>query len=100
MQEIDEILLVSIQEILKNILGENAEQAVLWHLSRFYGIEKSEIPNKIGAFNTALRDMFGSGALVFERVIIRSLYSKKGCRYEERESWSFTDYIEYVKRLP
>jgi len=57
-------------------LGESVRQAIYWHLENRFSIKRSEIPNKLKEFMEALRNMFGAGAEILLKVIIKRFYMK------------------------
>jgi hypothetical protein len=87
-----QILLEAVEEGLLT-LGESGREAVYFHLQNLYGVKKEEIPNKLEEFADGLRKIFGLGAAVIEKAIIKSLYGKIGMKHEERKDYSFLRYI-------
>jgi hypothetical protein len=88
-----QILLEAVDEGLLT-LGESGREAVYFHLQNLCGIKKEEIPDKLGEFANGLRRIFGLGAAVIEKAIIKSLYGKIGIKHEERKGYGFLAYIK------
>jgi hypothetical protein len=86
------ILLEAVDEGLLT-LGESGREAVYFHLQNLYGIKKEEIPTKLEKFTEGLHKIFGLGATVIEKAIIKSLYGKMGIKHRERDSYNFLAYI-------
>jgi hypothetical protein len=78
-------------------LGESGKHMIFFHLDKSYSIKKYEISKKPEAFAKGLEKIFGAGASVLEKLIVKSLYSKLGLKYEEEENRLFADYVKYVK---
>jgi len=78
-------------------LGESGKHMIFFHLDRSYSVKKHEIPKKPEAFARGLERIFGAGASVLEKLILRSLYSKLELEYEDVESRAFADYVNYVR---
>lgn len=78
-------------------LGESGKHMIFFHLEKSYSIKKHEIPKKPEAFAKGLEKIFGAGASVLEKLIVKSLCSKLELSYEDVESRSFADYVRYVK---
>jgi hypothetical protein len=79
-----------------SFLGESGRHMVLYHLERNYSIKRHEIPKNPEAFVAGLEGIFGAGASVLEKMILKSLYSKLGLKYEEKEGRTFTDCLKEV----
>ena len=78
-------------------LGESGKHMIFFHLDKNYSIKKHEIPKNPEAFVKGLEKIFGAGASVLEKLIVKSLCSKLGLKYEDVESCPFADYVKYVK---
>jgi len=78
-------------------LGESGKHMIFFHLDKSYSIKKHEIPKKPEAFAKGLEKIFGAGASVLEKLIVKSLCSKLELKYEDIESRPFADYVKYVK---
>jgi hypothetical protein len=82
-----------------NFLGESGKQMVFFNLERSCSIKKNDIPKKPEAFAAGLEKIFGAGAAVLEKLILKNLYSKLGLKYEEKSEYAFADYLKDVKDL-
>ncbi len=58
------------------ILGESGRDVVYFHLQHSYGLRKENIPDNPEIFAECLRKIFGLGAQVIEKSIIKVLCSK------------------------
>jgi hypothetical protein len=88
----------AVDEGLK-VLSESGRQMVFFHLERSYSIKKHDIPRKPEAFAAGLEKIFGVGASVLEKLIVKSLYSKLGLKYEDKEEYTFADYLKDAKKV-
>jgi hypothetical protein len=83
-------------------LGESPRQAVYYHLNKSFKLQREEIPDDADEFSQALNVIFGPGAEVIEKIIVKHLYSSLNLNYEEKSCFEFVDYIssarESVKR--
>ncbi|MBS7658336.1 MAG: hypothetical protein QXL69_06160 [Candidatus Bathyarchaeia archaeon] len=93
-----EALLKAINESLL-VLGPSVKQAVYYHIERQYNIKHEEIPFKLKEFYEALKDIFGFGSKVIEKLFVKKLYEHLGLRFEEHEDWSFIEYVEFAKNF-
>jgi hypothetical protein len=78
-------------------LGESGKQMFFFYLETNYSIKRNEIPKKPEDFAIGLERRFQVGALVIEKLIIESLYSKIGLKYEEKKECSFGGYVKKAK---
>jgi len=78
-------------------LGESGKHMIFFHLDKSYSVKKHDIPKRPEAFAKGLEKIFGAGATVLERLILKSLYSKLGLEYENLETRPFADYVNYVR---
>ena len=94
--DFDKLVLEAVDEGLK-VLGESGRQMLFFHLENSYSIKKPDIPRKPEAFAEGLEKIFGVGSFIIEKLIIESLCSKLGLKYEEKRDYSFRDYLKEVK---
>jgi len=92
----DGFFIESVDEGLR-VLGESGKQMIFFYLEKNYSIKKHEIPKKPEDFALGLEKIFQAGASVIEKLIIESLYSKLGLKYEEKGNYSFIDYVKQAK---
>jgi len=75
------------------VLGESVRQSIYYHVERVHQVKPEQIVDKVEAFHEALRAMFGAGANIVEKLIIRDLYSTLALKFEEHEGWTLVDYV-------
>jgi hypothetical protein len=95
-KEFEKLFIEAVDEGL-GTLGESGKHMIFFHLDRSHSVKKHEIPKKPEAFARGLEKIFGAGASVLEKLILRSLYSKLGLEYEDVESCPFVDYVNCVR---
>jgi hypothetical protein len=95
-KEFEKLFIEAVDEGLET-LGESGKQMIFFHLDKNYSVKRHEIPKKPEAFAKGLEKIFGAGASVLEKLIVKSLYSKLGLEYEDLESRLFIDYVNYVR---
>ena len=83
------------------LIGESSRQAIYYHLENRYGIKRESIPWNVKKFAKALEDFFGQGARLLEIKMMRTLHDQLcGFKYlPERDEFSFTGYVEAVRRF-
>jgi len=95
---LERCLLDAIDETLSLVLSERTKEAIYAHMEKYFDLGREEIPRKPDLLATCLEKIFGRAAPVVEKMILKKLYSKLGIDFEEREDWSFKDYIISVER--
>ncbi len=79
------------------ILGEIVRQAIYELIEKDYGLKRTEIPERLEAFQKALRNMLGMSAKTVERLIAKNLYQRLGLNFTPRPEWTLGDYISHMK---
>lgn len=97
-EEFEKLFMEAVDEGLKS-LGESSRHMIFFHLENSYSLKRHDIPKKPEAFAEGLEKIFGVGALVLEKIIVKILYSKLGLNYEEQKDYSFTDYLRNFRTL-
>jgi hypothetical protein len=84
-----------------SLLGNSGKQAIYYHLEKNYGLTKGTIPQKVEAFENAIRTIFGEAATLIEMSIMRSLHeSVQGFKYVPKKAeFSFKEYVECLRRF-
>jgi len=95
-KEFEKLFIEAVDEGLET-LGESGKQMIFFHLDKTYSVKRDEIPKKAEAFARGLEKIFGAGASVLEKLIIKSLCSKLGLKYEDVESRPFVGYVNHVR---
>jgi hypothetical protein len=81
------------------MLGESGRNAVYFHLQNLYSLKREDISEKPETFAESLRKLFGIGAEVIEKAILKRLYLKLGLSYEEKKNYSFMACLNDVRHL-
>lgn len=89
-------LLAAIDEGLLT-LGESGKEAIYFHLQNLCSLKREDIPEKPEIFMEGLQKIFGLGAKVIEKAIVKSLYVKLGLGFKEKKGYSFLEYLNYAK---
>ena len=82
-----------IDNILNQILGQEATQIIYKYLESNYLIQKHEIVEKLYSFNGALQQYLGAGAAIIKKVIMQSL------EIRVPEENKYFDLVEPPRRL-
>jgi len=103
MDEFDEALLASIDEILRYTLGDACTKIIYNYLER-NAFPKSEIPNRLDSFSEELRKLLGAGrgqilgsAPILEEAIAERLCAKLGKKPQGRLPVAFSIFIHKLK---
>jgi len=91
--EFKALLFEAVDEGLKAVPGETGKEVVYYHLQSVYGLRKESIPEHPETFIEFLNRLFGAGAELIERVIVKKLCLKLGIRHEVAENVKLIDFI-------
>jgi len=80
-------------------LGETPRKAIYYHLNKSFKLQRKEIPEDADEFSQALNTIFGPGAEVIEKIIVKNLYSKLNLSFEEKTRLGFVDYISLAREI-
>jgi hypothetical protein len=80
-------------------LGENPRKAIYFHLKRSFQLQRESIPKETDEFSRALNTIFGPGAEVIEKYILKELYQRLELNFEEKVGLTFADYVREAKKL-
>jgi hypothetical protein len=92
-----QILLDAVDEGLL-ILGESSRKAIYFHIQNITSLKKEDVPSNLEKFAEGLEKIFGEGAKVIERAIVKNLCRKLGVNYEENkgDAFMFADSINRI----
>jgi len=80
------------------MLGESGREVIYFRLKHSYALSKEDIPFHPEIFVECLLKIFGSGARVIEKAVIKSLYRKLGLKFVEKENFDFFEYFREAKK--
>ena len=83
---------------LNEIFSETATKIIYHHLELNYKLKPEEVATNIDTFKKGLETFLSSGALVVENVIIKRLYMHFKLKFQEKEGYAFTDYLQELKQ--
>jgi hypothetical protein len=92
-----DLLSDSIAEVLGDLVGERAKQAIYGCLER-QGLPQHQIPEYLPRFDAFLEDNFGRAGRVIETQIAKRLYTQLGLELIAVPHYSLTDYVDMVSR--
>jgi protein-arginine kinase activator protein McsA len=79
-------------------LGESVRASIYFHIERNYALKKDEVTQRFGDFCSAIQGIFGVGASVLEKLILKRLCEKCNISYENLKDEAFQVAIQEVRR--
>jgi len=79
--------------------GEEPRKIIYYRLNNSFKLQKEDIPEDTDKFSDALNTIFGLGAEVIEKLIVRNLYSKLNLNFEGKASFEIDDYISLAREV-
>jgi hypothetical protein len=92
--EFDRMVVETVDEVFTSF-GDKCKKAVYFHLENDYKISRSQIPERIPDFASAIEQLFGVGASIIEIEIMRRLHNKTpGFKHPPKNGGlSFSNYV-------
>ncbi len=88
----------SIGEVLTDLVGTRAREAVYDYMERNHSIARSEIPHHLDELFRLFERNFGvASKKVIGMVIAKKVYSKLDWEFHPIPNFEFTDYLERIK---
>ncbi len=79
------------------VLGEIVRQAIYKRIENDHGLKRAEIPERLGAFHTALESVLGVSAKAVEKLIAKNLYQRLDLNFTPRPEWTLIEYVDHAK---
>jgi hypothetical protein len=99
LRTIDNSLLETINEVLESIFGKKSRIIIVETMEKKYFLKRSRIGEKLHVFEDVLRQMFQSGSLIIEDLILEKLYAKLNLEFTSQEGYQFSDYIQELREI-
>ena len=96
--QFEDVLLDSIDSAIRGVLGETPWRALFDRTGGQVRLCREEIPEHLQDFTVELKRIFGQGATVMTRAIIRDLCGRLGIQYIEKGNVGFKVYVEDCKK--
>ena len=97
METLDDLLLKVVDETLRQVFREAGIKVIYDFLENNSHLKREEIAEKPEVFSAGLERLMVSAAPVIEKSILKNLYRKLGLKFEEKESYGFSDYIKELR---
>jgi len=96
--DFDKTLLAAVDHALL-ALGESPKKAIYYHLNESFKLQRENIPEGTDEFSNALKTLFGPGAEVIEKLIVKNLYSSLDLNFDEKTCLEFVDYVSLAREI-
>ena len=87
----------SVDEVLTDLLGRKARQAVYDYLARNCSLAKEDIPENMEKFFEVTQEAFGRGSRTIARCIVKRLFKRLEWKFEDIPGFEFQDYLEMAR---
>ena len=81
------------------MLGESGRDVIYFRLKQSYALKREDVSSNPEIFVSCLREIFGSGAEVIERAVIKKLYDKLGIEFKEKKDFGFMEYLNEARKF-
>jgi len=96
--DFDKTLLEAVDHALL-AFGESPRKAIYYHLNKSFRLNREDIAEDASELSNALNTIFGPGAEVIEKLILKNLYNKLNLNLEEKTCHEFVDYISLAREI-
>lgn len=79
--------------------GEAPRKVIYYRLNKSFKLQIENIPEDTDKFAQALNTIFGLGAEVIEKLIVKNLYRKLNLNFEEKANFEIDDYISLAREV-
>jgi hypothetical protein len=97
--EFRRLLLDSVDDSIRGVLGEQPLQALYYSLGKNDRISRDDIPERLEDFENALTRLLGAGAPVITRMIARNLYARLEIPYRKEEGHDLRRDVEICRQV-
>jgi len=94
---IDDSLLETINEVLEGIFGRKGSIIIFETMEKKYVLKRNQIGERLKVLEDVLRQMFKSGSLIIEDLILENLYAKFNVEFKSQKGYQFSDYIQALR---
>ena len=94
---LDDLLLSVVDETMRQVFRDAGVKVIYDYLASNSHLRREEIAEKPEVFSAGLERLMVSAARVIENSILKNLYRKLGLKFEEKESYGFSDYIKELR---
>ncbi len=96
-KSLESLLADSMDQVLDELLGRKAKEAIYDYLERNYLIARDDIPKNIDKFFQLAEEVFGKGSKTIARCIMRRLWEQLGWKFVDVAGFEFSDYLETAR---
>ncbi len=94
---LDGLLVDSIDQVLSDVLGRKAKEAIYDYMERNYQVAREDIPRNIENFFALMEEVFGRGSKTIARCIMKQLWQQLGWKFTDIPGFEFSDYLEAAR---
>jgi hypothetical protein len=87
-----------VNDTLNEIFSETAARIIYQHLEMNYKLKPEDVAKNIDAFKEGLENFLSTGALTIEGIIVKRLYKQFRVKFENKEGWTFVDYVKDLRQ--
>ena len=96
-REFDSLLLRAVDHTFQTLFGASSG-AVYYHLERGFDVKRANIPSRVKRFSKGLKDIFGRGSFIIERMIVERMYVEMNVEHDKKHETRFHHQIRNARR--
>ncbi len=94
---LDSLLGDSMDQVLDELLGRKAKEAIYDYLERNSLVARDDIPKNIEKFFEVTEEAFGKGSRTIAKCVVKRLFKKLEWKFEDLYGFEFQDYLEAAR---
>lgn len=94
---LDDLVSNSIDQVLGDVLGRKAKEAIYDYMERNYSTAREDLPKKIQNFITLMEEVCGTGSRTITRCILRRVWQQLGWEFAPMPGFEFQDYLDLAR---
>ena len=97
LKHLDSLLAVCIRDVMTDLFGKHARDAIFDYLERTHGIGRDELPSHLETMMNLFERIFGKSHRVIERSIVKRMTSKLKWEFEDSAELDFLGHIAVIR---
>lgn len=94
---LDSLLSDCIDQVLGDLIGGRAREALYDYMERNYAVAREDIPENLGKFVALTEEICGRGSRTIARCIMRRLWQRLGWAFVDMADFTFSDFMELTR---
>lgn len=86
-----------IDQVLSELIGNKAKEALYDYMERNYAVAREDIPRNFGKFFTLTEEICGKGGKTIARFIMKRLWQRLGWAFADMPDFTFSEFLDATR---